>query len=68
MEPASGVFVLLEKRKFGWFTYWKRVVKIVADDVNTFRRAVETVPGTVILDPDTDALIKEVPAMGEETE
>lgn len=68
MEPASGVFVLLEKRKFGWFTYWKRVIKIVADDVNTFLYAVETVPGTVILDPDNDSLIKENPLPGEETE
>lgn len=68
MEPASGVFVLSEKRKFGWFTYWKRVTKIVADDVNTFRHAVETVPGTVILDPDNDSLIKENPLLGEETE
>lgn len=68
MEPTSGVFVLSEKRKFGWFTYWKRTVKIVADDADTFMHAVQSVPGTVVLNADTDDLIKETPMPGEDVE
>lgn len=71
MEPVSGVFVLKEKVKFGpfgWFTRYVTIYKIIADDINTFLHAVESVPGTVILDSDNDSLIKENPLPGEETE
>lgn len=58
---TPGVFELREKRKWGWFTYYKTIMKVAADSAQDVLDAMTSVPGTVVLNPETGELIKENP-------